>query len=1220
MKQPIPDNQPVLHTPVVRFLAVCRWLTLAVLLGSSAPLHAATLLKYNFEGSNPWTGMAGYFQTEGGTVTATPTYTTAGTIDAYGTSTASGGLQLVVDSSAATGAWSAGLDSGVLVSASNSVTNLGLLTLSFSLSASSAYPICVKIESYDNATPSVRTGGLKTLIFPAAPDFYQRYAIDLDKMTADGNFDPAATKMRIYFEIASTANGIGWPAGASHTLKVDNVNYSTPKYYVKPLSIGGSDSNDGLSEAEALATVQAATNKPLTGDNIIAIMDDGTMGGADYSSTNINNDMVNLSKPGTPDAWIVFRNYPGDTPVLTTAGWDAFRICNNSSGGSAAYVEIRGLTIRGHSYFDANGDRQINPAYQSFVGQTASQTNSNGISVDKNFNFTNLPHHIRVADNIIEFCAGANGGSGDRQSFENNIIRYNCWWMKYAGSGISFAFAADTEQGANYRSLIQNNIIYGNECMIPWYGIASKPYSDGNGIIIDSHTAGYTGKTLVQNNLVYNNGGSGIHVLKASNVDVVHNTVYMNSASTSQAYGQVFTQSTGTGPGQTVTNALVTNNIMFAGRNTTGVNSYLYNESATSVASSVAATIFHKRNIYAGGDTTPPLTGANLSDNTDLGRSYDATNLFISPSTDPAVADFRLRAAVAANNYGRAIGYRSARDHALTPRPIDGTTDTGAYETVEGLAYSPVIRPKSGRYTTAESVTMVSDTAGSTIVYTTDGTPPVVDGGGIPTNGIVYSTAIPVSSTMTVKAIAWKSGLITSPVSTAIYDYTDLSAVPIYLALDVASGTYPGTRIIQPLTRTPRAFIRFTTNGADPTPTTGTPQEYRGYSVLDHASVRYQAYKSGRADSAIVTGTYTVRAQIGSTGEGSSVIPIGANKIRFVRFQAANAMSAANIYARLAGGTGGYRAAIYSDNSSAPNTRLATSSLVSNPVTGWTVFPLSSRAALTKNSYYWLAIWSDNVTAGIYSTPTGGTVREAANNSPWPNPAGTATAVAGTANDSIYAMNQPPNLAPVVNAGANQSITLPSGASLAGTATDDGVPLAPGTLTSVWSQVSGPGTATFVNDAALATTATFSAAGTYVLRLTARDALRTTEDDVTIHVAPNPQSATNTALVSGGNPATLGAGLSFFRARGELTCTVKGSGDLVGCTDIAINSETVGQSMTMSDSPRSTPPCADKACNTKINPQPGQGSPDPPVEFVTDSREDSGPANPAQAKKELRAP
>ena len=49
----------------------------------------------------------------------------------------------------------------------------------------------------------------------------------------------------------------------------------------------------------------------------------------------------------------------------------------------------------------------------------------------------------------------------------------------------------------------------------------------------------------------------------------------------------------------------------------------------------------------------------------------------------------------------------------------------------------------------------------------------------------------------------------------------------------------------------------------------------------------------------------------------------------------------------------------------------------------------------------------------------------------------------------------------MVNAGADQTITLPATAALAGTASDDGLPTPPGTVTTTWSKLSGPGTVTF---------------------------------------------------------------------------------------------------------------------------------------------------------------
>lgn len=77
------------------------------------------------------------------------------------------------------------------------------------------------------------------------------------------------------------------------------------------------------------------------------------------------------------------------------------------------------------------------------------------------------------------------------------------------------------------------------------------------------------------------------------------------------------------------------------------------------------------------------------------------------------------------------------------------------------------------------------------------------------------------------------------------------------------------------------------------------------------------------------------------------------------------------------------------------------------------------------------------------------------------------------------------NQAPTVSAGADAAVVLPAAAQLNGTASDDGLP--GGNMPVLWSQVNGPGTATFANSAALSTTVSFSQAGYYLLRLTATD-------------------------------------------------------------------------------------------------------------------------------------
>ena len=106
------------------------------------------------------------------------------------------------------------------------------------------------------------------------------------------------------------------------------------------------------------------------------------------------------------------------------------------------------------------------------------------------------------------------------------------------------------------------------------------------------------------------------------------------------------------------------------------------------------------------------------------------------------------------------------------------------------------------------------------------------------------------------------------------------------------------------------------------------------------------------------------------------------------------------------------------------------------------------------------------------------------------------------------ATNQPP----VVDAGPNQTITMPATppatAQLDGTVTDTTIPSG-GTLTSTWSTVSGPGTVTFGNANAVDTTALFPVTGTYVLRLTATDGALTSSDELTVTVqSPGAGGAT----------------------------------------------------------------------------------------------------------------
>jgi hypothetical protein len=158
------------------------------------------------------------------------------------------------------------------------------------------------------------------------------------------------------------------------------------------------------------------------------------------------------------------------------------------------------------------------------------------------------------------------------------------------------------------------------------------------------------------------------------------------------------------------------------------------------------------------------------------------------------------------------------------------------------------------------------------------------------------------------------------------------------------------------------------------------------------------------------------------------------------------------------------------------------------------------------------------------------------------------------------------NQAPVVNAGPDRSVAFGNPAALDGAVSDDGRP-APAALASLWSKVSGPGAVAFANSAAVDTSASFSLAGTYVLRLTANDGERSAFDDMTVIVAapqlppsdppdddPGGAGPTQIAFQDGLFPSVAYAGTSDTKIVAKKGTTNYGSVttfDVDGSPDIA---------------------------------------------------------------------
>lgn len=168
-------------------------------------------------------------------------------------------------------------------------------------------------------------------------------------------------------------------------------------------------------------------------------------------------------------------------------------------------------------------------------------------------------------------------------------------------------------------------------------------------------------------------------------------------------------------------------------------------------------------------------------------------------------------------------------------------------------AAAPAFSLAAGTYTGTQSVTLTTATSGATIRYTTDGSTPSS------TAGTVYGGPVSIGASLTLKAIAYKSGYASSAVTSAAYVIRVVAPV-----FSPGGGAYASAQSVTISSATSGALIRYTTDGSTPTPGTGTP--YGGaVSVAGTTTLKAIAYKSGLADSTVTTADYTITPSGGTT-------------------------------------------------------------------------------------------------------------------------------------------------------------------------------------------------------------------------------------------------------------------------------------------------------------------------------------------------------------------
>jgi parallel beta-helix repeat protein len=149
-------------------------------------------------------------------------------------------------------------------------------------------------------------------------------------------------------------------------------------------------------------------------------------------------------------------------------------------------------------------------------------------------------HHVRVANAIARDtgCGGIAAQQTDYLTIEDNVVRGNSQRSPWQCSGISIYQAKAFDDKPGFHNVIRRNVSYANMNLVVDNKVSQSngKTTDGNGIIVDdfrntqlnSANGVYKPATLVENNLVVDNGGRGVQVFLSDNVVVRNNTAYMN--------------------------------------------------------------------------------------------------------------------------------------------------------------------------------------------------------------------------------------------------------------------------------------------------------------------------------------------------------------------------------------------------------------------------------------------------------------------------------------------------------------------------------------------------------------------------------------------------------------------------------------------------------------------------------------------------------------------
>lgn len=179
-----------------------------------------------------------------------------------------------------------------------------------------------------------------------------------------------------------------------------------------------------------------------------------------------------------------------------------------------------------------------------------------------------------------------------------------------------------------------------------------------------------------------------------------------------------------------------------------------------------------------------------------------------------------------------------------------------------GIVAQPVISPGSGTFSSAQLVGITCSTPEAQIYYTTNGNNPRLDVANSYTR--LYSGPFQVGTSMNIRAIAVKSGLLNSPLQTANLTFTT-PATTGTISMSPSPGMFADPVAVTLSCTTPDAQIYYTLNGNNPrldVPNFFTRLYSTPVQMSSSRTLRAVAVKAGLTNSPIAVGIYTIGGAI----------------------------------------------------------------------------------------------------------------------------------------------------------------------------------------------------------------------------------------------------------------------------------------------------------------------------------------------------------------------